>query len=310
MRCVDSILAQTYKNYEIILVDDGSTDNSPSICNRYATTYPFINVLHIENSGPATAKNTGYETASGEYIYFADSDDELHPEMLEIMMETAGKHNADIVCCGYRQIDEEGNRSHEEHTGKEYVYNKEDAMRHFLQKDMIYSQCWTKMYKASMLKTNGIMFENGLKTEEDSIYNIQAFLVSNTIAVIDKPLYIYTHRNSSLSREYHLSNIERFINNMTHRLTLADNLINEKIPTLKEECCVYCLFYYNLLIGRAVTAPYYTIKHIIKPALDYIHKHKYAILTNHSKFGLSLTGALMLSFMPFQLYYKYRRTKA
>lgn len=309
MRCVDSIIAQSYKSYEIILVDDGSTDNSPSICNKYAETYSFIKTLHIKNSGPATAKNAGYDAACGKYIYYADSDDELHPQMLESMIILANKYNADIVCCNYLQIDEAGNRSHEEHTGNEYVFNKEEAMRHFLKKDMIYSQCWTKMYKSNMLKKNNIRFENGLKTEEDSIYNIYAFLVSDTIAITDKPLYIYTHRNCSLSREYHHSHMERFIKNMTYRLTLADDLINKEIPSLKTECCTYCLFYYNLMIGRAVAAPYSKIKKQIKPALNYIYKHRYTLFYNHSRCGLSFTGALLLAYTPFWIYYKYRHNK-
>ena len=107
--CIDSILAQTNVSFEIILVDDGSTDMSSSICDTYASKHNNIIVYHINNSGPATARNKGFNVAQGEYVTFTDSDDKMEPLMLYKMITAGKEHNADIICCNYKEIDEEGN---------------------------------------------------------------------------------------------------------------------------------------------------------------------------------------------------------
>ena len=110
--CVDSILQQDNVSLEIILVDDGSTDSSPSICDKYAEEYDNITAIHIQNSGPATAKNEGLKLAQGNYIALTDSDDKMEPQMLNKMVNAGYTNNADIVCCNYKQIDEQGKTSH------------------------------------------------------------------------------------------------------------------------------------------------------------------------------------------------------
>ena len=94
IRCVDSVIAQKDVSIEIILVDDGSTDTSPQICDEYAGKYDFIKVLHITNSGPATAKNEGMKIAEGDYIALTDSDDAMNPEMLREMIQATHHHQA------------------------------------------------------------------------------------------------------------------------------------------------------------------------------------------------------------------------
>ena len=118
-RCVDSVIHQENVSLEIILVDDGSTDSSGNICDDYAANHPNIKSLHITNSGPSTAKNVGYDMASGTYVAFIDSDDEIKPDMFCTMIQSGYRHDADIVCCNYIQVDEVGNISHTEHTGQE-----------------------------------------------------------------------------------------------------------------------------------------------------------------------------------------------
>ena len=109
--CVDSILQQADVSLEIILVDDGSTDASPKICDNYAQKYENVHAVHIQNSGPATAKNEGLKLAQGNYIALTDSDDKMEPLMLHKMVSAGYEYDADIVCCNYKQIDEQGNIS-------------------------------------------------------------------------------------------------------------------------------------------------------------------------------------------------------
>ena len=141
-KCVDSILRQTEVSLEIILVDDGSTDASANICEAYAKEHQNVKAIHIRNSGPATAKNEGLKLATGNYIALTDSDDKMEPLMLHKMISAGYKHDADIICCNYKQIDEQGNVSHLNSTNIQYVLNHEEGLIHFFSKDKIYSQCW------------------------------------------------------------------------------------------------------------------------------------------------------------------------
>lgn len=200
--CVDSILQQDNVSLEIILVDDGSTDSSPSICDKYAEEYDNITAIHIQNSGPATAKNEGLKLAQGNYIALTDSDDKMEPQMLNKMVNAGYTNNADIVCCNYKQIDEQGKTSHLNSTNQKYVLNHEEGLTHFFSKDKIYSQCWTKLYKRKMLTDHQIDNDPGLRTDEDFIFNIKAFTHAQKTVIVDEPLYVYTHRENSLAHAY------------------------------------------------------------------------------------------------------------
>ena len=308
--CIESVLKQdTKEQFEVILIDDGSKDQSPQICDQYAQKYDFITTLHISNSGPATAKNKGYEIAKGEYISFIDSDDKITPQMYDTMLKSANDNNADVVCCSYEQIDEKGISSHNKFSGKEYVLNQVEGLKHLLEKNMIYSQCWTKIYKKEVLERYHILYVNGLKTEEDFIYNLQVFLKSQIITIVDFPLYIYTHREASLSRDYFKSNLEQFHKNMIYRLEMTDREIREQYPQLLRPCIAHCILYYNLLIGRAAMFKYKDSQPYYTKAIKYIKKNITTLLRNHTKCGFSIIGSFILFVLPPSLYFRYRKHK-
>lgn len=308
-RCIDSVLSQKEVSLEIILVDDGSTDSSGKICDDYASKDSNVRCLHIENSGPATAKNKGYDIAKGNYVAFIDSDDEIKHDMFSVMLKSAYQHNADIVCCNYNQVDEDGNISHTQHTGREYVLDQDDALKAILIKDKIYSQCWTKIYKREMLELNQIRNTEGLKTEEDFIYNIQAFACSHTVCVVDKPLYIYTHRNKSLSKDYYRNHINQYIDNRILRLELVDNIIQERFPNLQEYSTYHCIFYYNELIGRICLFPKLYRDQRVRKAIYYIKKHSDTLMKYHNKLGFSKLGYHAIIYLPPLVYFYYRKWK-
>ena len=308
-RCVDSVIMQQNVKLEIILVDDGSTDNSPSICDNYSAKYQFIKSIHISNSGPSTAKNVGYDNAIGNYIAFIDSDDETKPDMFCTMLQSAYKHNADIVCCNYIQVDEEGNLSHTEYTDKEYVLNQDEALKAILTKDKIYSQCWTKIYRKGTLDKHHIRNTEGLKTDEDFIFNIQAFAKSDIVSIIDKPLYIYTHRTKSLSKDYYKDNISQYIDNRILRLKLVDNTIRKNFPHLLEYSAYHCIFYYNELIGRICLFPKLFNDNRVHSVLTYIRQHSNTLKKYHSKLGFSKIGMILILTLPDYIYLSYRHLK-
>lgn len=309
-RCLDSVLSQEGVSMEIILVDDGATDSSGRICDEYSADNPNITSMHIKNSGPSTAKNVGYDLATGNYVAFIDSDDEIKPNMFVTMLQSGYKHNADIVCCNYVQIDEDGNISHTEYTDKEYVLTQDEALKAILIKDKIYSQCWTKIYKRETMDANNVRNTEGLKTEEDFIYNIQAFAASKTVSIVDKPLYIYTHRTKSLSKDYYRNHISQYIDNRVLRLELVDDIISRKFPQLREYSIYHCIFYYNELLGRICLFPQIYHDPRVHKVLQYIKNHSNVLMTYHQELGFSKIGALLIKHIPDSWYLEYRRWKS
>lgn len=307
-KCIDSILHQTISDYEIILVDDGSTDKTGMLCDELAENHACIKVLHAPNGGPATAKNRGYDIASGKYISFIDSDDELLPTMYEEMTTAGLKDDSDIVCCGYTTIDgDTGVATTPAHSDASFVCNREEATRRLLDKDLIYSQCWTKIYRKDLLDSKQIRFIDGLKTEEDFLYNLECIVASQRVSIIDKPLYLYTYRSSSLSREYYIHNAQLFLKNLSMRLERTQELIQSQLTEL-ESCCIHhCIFYYNVMIGRAAHMPYSLCKPYLTQALRYIRSHKKELNECHEKCGISRKGKSLLLHLPACLYFLYRR---
>ena len=309
-RCVDSVLRQKDVSLEVILVDDGSTDASGSICDDYASRHSHVTCVHVKNSGPSTAKNVGYDIAKGNYVAFIDSDDEIKPDMFCTMLKAGYSHNADIVCCNYIQVDEEGHISHTDHTGNEYVLTQDEALKAILIKDKIFSQCWTKIYKRQTMDDNHVRNTEGLKTEEDFIYNIQAFACSKTVCIVDKPLYIYTHRTKSLSKDYYRNHISQYIDNRILRLELVDNIIHDKFPHLQEYSTYHCIFYYNELIGRVCLFPDLYNDPRVHKVLAYIKRHSDILMLYHNKLGFSKVGAYLIKYLPDTIYLHYRLRKS
>lgn len=309
-RCLDSVLRQENISMEIILVDDGSTDSSGKICEEYVAKQSNVRCIHIENSGPSTAKNIGYDIATGNYVAFIDSDDEIKPEMFSTMLKSGYKHNADIVCCNYIQVDEEGNISHTDHTDKEYVLTQDEALKAILIKDKIYSQCWTKIYRRKTMQENGVRNTEGLKTEEDFIYNIQAFACSKTVCIVDKPLYIYTHRSMSLSKDYYRDHISQYIDNRILRLELVDSIIHTKFPHLQNYSTYHCIFYYNELLGRVCIFPKLYHDPRVHKVISYIRNHSDILKAQHRELGFSKTGTSLIQYLPDVIYLYYRQWKS
>lgn len=307
--CVDSILQQNDVSLEIILVDDGSTDASPSICDDYAQKYDNIHTLHIQNSGPATAKNEGLKLAQGNYIALTDSDDRMEPLMLHKMVSAGYEHDADIVCCNYKQIDEQGNVSHLNSTNQQYVLNHEEGLIHFFSKDKIYSQCWTKLYKHQMLSDNHIENDPGLRTDEDFIFNIRAFVHAKTTVIVDEPLYEYTHREGSLAHAYFKSHINQYIDNRIQRVKVTQDAVKNESDTIKHWSTVHIIMYHNELLGKVALFPEYYADPRIKEVLRFIKRNKSILNQHYTLCGFSKIGKMLITNLPSWLYMRYRKSK-
>jgi len=309
-RCINSIIEQQEIVIEIILVDDGSNDSSPQICDNYAKRFPFIRALHISNSGPATAKNEGLKYAKGRYIALTDSDDKMEPTMLSKMFAAGIKHNADIVCCNYKQIDEKGIVSHLNSTNRQYVLNHEEGLIHFFSKNMIYSQCWTKIYKRKTLQKYKIKNDPGLRTDEDFIFNIRIFTHAKTTVIVDEPLYVYTYRENSLAHSYFKDNINKYIENRLQRIRVTNDALRNESTTIKKWSIVHTIMYHNELLGKVALFPKYYSDKRITNILRFIRENKSLLKKHYSICGFSKIGMLLITHLPNTIYMIYRRLQA
>lgn len=188
-RCIKSIMQQSYRNLEIILVDDGSTDNSGTICDTFKETDDRIIVIHKENGGLSDARNAGIKMFTGEYVTFIDSDDYVSPDMISLMLTVLKQSSCQIVQCEFVRGKDDtykftGN-------GKYKVYNKSNA---FENRDVHVCVCG-KLYEKSLIK--GRYFPIG-KINEDEYYTYKCVYESNRTAIMPDALYYYFQRSNSI----------------------------------------------------------------------------------------------------------------
>lgn len=194
---VDSIINQTYKNLEIILVDDGSKDNSSNICDLYKKKDKRIKVIHKENGGLSSARNAGIEEATGDYVAFVDSDDYIEPNMYEEMYEASQKFSCDIVTCSYKYVYDDGSVKYinSDTENREYdFFSAIKEMNIFSKFDM--SAC-TKLFKKELF--DNIRFPVG-KLSEDYYVMYLLFEKASKIYYIAKPYYSYFQRKNSITK--------------------------------------------------------------------------------------------------------------
>ncbi len=196
-RCLQSIVNQSYKNIEIILVNDGSTDNSLLIAEKKAKEDSRIKIISQQNQGLSAARNTGINNASGSYICFVDSDDFVHPDYVKLLLECILKNDADISVCDFLYIDENGNtwkRKQKENK----IYNNEEALKDiFCKEQNTEVMTWNKLYKIQLFKDNKIYFPVG-RYHEDNFTTYRLYYYANKIAMISNELYYYLQRSNSI----------------------------------------------------------------------------------------------------------------
>lgn len=194
-KCIDSILNQTYRNIEVILVDDGSPDNCGKICDEYAMKDKRVKVIHIENKGVSNARNVGVENSTGQYIGFVDADDILFKKMYEKLLNEAVKEDADIVQCNYCYLFEDGTTKPMIRKIKTKKVEKEQKITAFFDGD-IYPLVATKLFKSSLL--NDIRFDINLKIGEDRLFMHECCLKALKIALLEDVYYYYFQRQTSV----------------------------------------------------------------------------------------------------------------
>ena len=209
---ISSVIHQTYKNIEIILVDDGSFDGSEEFCDKYALIDPRIHVIHQKNHGLSAARNSGLDHMSGSYVAFLDSDDAYAEDYIEKLHSASIVNNADIVVCRYvfqNTIEKLGAIENPivEPKLEEGLYNHIQALRSLAQFSLT-SAVWNKLYKADLWRN--IRFPVGRLHEDiDTLFRV--FSLCNNVFVLDKILYFYRKHKGTISNSYNKKHIEDYI---------------------------------------------------------------------------------------------------
>ncbi len=194
-RCLDSILNQTYKDFEIVLVDDGSKDSSGKICDEYASKSEKIKVLHCENGGLSNARNKGCDASKGEYITFVDSDDLIHTKYLEILIRLIESNRADISCCNFNFFDDNSIIDYENIAGYQNCYDGMTATAEMLYGKMHGSSACAILLKREIAINNRFMPG---KYHEDDLISFKYFISAQKVAYTSQKLYYYYQRVGSI----------------------------------------------------------------------------------------------------------------
>lgn len=194
-RCVDSIVNQTYKNLEIILVDDDSPDHCPQMCDDYAEKDSRIKVVHKKNGGLSDARNAGMAVATGEYISFIDSDDYVSDDFFECLLDVMNKENSDIAECSVVKFYEDNRFDEFSDDLSVKTYDTQDAMSALIAENPFHQHVWNKLYKTELVKD--IPYAVG-KLNEDEFWTYRVFGRANKVSKLNKTMYYYFQRNSSI----------------------------------------------------------------------------------------------------------------
>lgn len=184
-KCLDSLVNQTFSDYEVILVNDGSTDNSQNIIDEYASKYPCIKALKKDNGGMSSARNVGLDVATGDYYAFVDSDDFVELDFLEKMYNKAIQEESDVVICDYYALNEEEKRMIKCHMN----FSPEQKREYLLSPPMV----WSKLIKKDILKK--VRFKEGIYYEDLDIC-VRMIPFINRVSFVDEPLYDYYLQHS------------------------------------------------------------------------------------------------------------------
>lgn len=218
-KCVDSVEKQTYKNFEVILVDDGSTDSSGELCDVLAKENDNIRVIHQENKGLGGARNTGIESCNTEYIMFLDSDDYIHPELLEKCVDVLKKNSCDIVLFDMISVNEQGENG--------ILYSAPCDSGKILSKTERGGLCLNpsacdKVYRTALFKDNGIYYPNKVWYEDLRTTPKLLVFAERVMKLESEPLYYYLQRSDSIM---HTPDYDR--------------IVKERIAAVKDLCAFF-----------------------------------------------------------------------
>ena len=269
-KCVDSIINQTYKNLEIILVDDGSPDNCGKICDEYSKKDNRIKVIHKENGGVSSARNVGLDLATGDYIGFVDSDDWIETDMYEYLLNICIKFNCQVSRCNYIECNDY-NKTYKKEQEKISIFENDDIIIDLVTGNWNEGVLWNKLYKKSLLQ--GIVFDEKLSCSEDLLFNYYILKNTNKLVCSNQIKYNYIIRENTITKGQFCYGAFDIVNVAREIAGNEKNNINTYEYCIKR--IVNCCF---LLINTCFIKDSYIEK--VNDMRDIIIKNKYYIFNS------------------------------
>lgn len=249
-QCIDSLLVQTYRDFEIILVDDGSTDSSGLICDEYSKMNSNIKVIHKSNEGLGFARNTGLVYVSGDYVTFVDSDDYVAPTLLENLFKGINEKDVNVCIGGYKKINDSGDILYEEKYDTE-IYERTTYTNEVFIKmlgslpnkhDSVRMSVWNALYDMSIINNNNIRFPSERELiSEDLIFDFYYFQHVNKCKLLNNSDYYYRTNPNSLTMTYRKDRFKKTMVFYQHLNTLMINnsFSNESLIRFKKLIFIY-----------------------------------------------------------------------
>ena len=236
-RCMDAMLSQTSRDFEIVLVDDGSTDSSPGLCDGYAAAHPdLIRVVHKPNGGLSSARNAGIDAARGEFIIFPDPDDWTEPQYVEHLLTLQREHHADLVCTGYFVATDEASVPGSPEAGVS-VLSGRDARRGLLLHPVMSGFAWNKLYRLSIIREHDLRFLDDVGTTEDLDFAYRYLAHAKTVCHAPglRTYHYYQRPGAATHSGYSPKKLGSI---RTYEKILADTSDPELADAAREEICV------------------------------------------------------------------------
>lgn len=244
-RCVKSILSQTYKNLEVILVDDGSPDQCPAICDACAEKDARVKVIHQENKGLSGARNAGIDAASGEYLAFVDSDDYVSPHFIEELYQLLQDTGCAIGQCRFSYV--KGDGLVEEGDSAFCIYRGESLMEQLYgpeEKATCFVVAWNKLYWAELFKETGIRYPEG-RIHEDEATTYRLFHEAKKLAFLDRALYgYYTENGGSITSVFSAKRLQWLTAHEERIAFFKKNGYEKLLPAAYRKLCDACITFY------------------------------------------------------------------
>ena len=244
-RCVKSILSQTYKNLEVILVDDGSPDQCPAICDACAEKDARVKVIHQENKGLSGARNAGIDAASGEYLAFVDSDDYVSPHFIEELYQLLQDTGCAIGQCRFSYVNGDG--LVEEGDSAFCIYRGESLMEQLYgpeEKATCFVVAWNKLYRAELFKETGIRYPEG-RIHEDEATTYRLFHEAKKLVFLDRALYgYYTENGESITSVFSAKRLQWLTAHEERIAFFKKNGYEKLLPAAYRKLCDACITFY------------------------------------------------------------------
>lgn len=272
-KAVQSIQNQSYKNLEIMLINDGSTDSSGDICDELAASDSRIVVIHKKNGGVSTARNEAQKLAKGNYVIYVDSDDYIHEEMIQSLYEQLIAENADVSSCSVMNVYQNSQTPQCSDENLYFVYNQEEFLREYLIGQRVQGTLGNKLIRKEI--TDQLEFPVG-KIYEDAYYHLQLVQVAKKYVVHTKPYYYYYHRNQSLTTNpYH----ERDLVYLDVYQKFYD-LVQQQYPRIINEAFFRLSYAYFYIFDKMLLESDFEKINQFKLVRDYLKKNAIQIAKN------------------------------